>query len=56
MSMIPLKSKTDSRILLASDLDQTLSFNDSSYVLWDLLGIRYPFCTFGPPSVSIGTS
>src|SRR5690242_16438361 len=26
--------------LLASDFDQTLSFNDSGYVLCDLLGIR----------------
>jgi hypothetical protein len=26
--------------LLASDFDQTLSFNDSGYLLCDLLGIR----------------
>ena len=26
--------------LLASDFNQTLSFNDSGYVVWDLLGIR----------------
>ena len=26
--------------LLASDFDQTLSFNDSGYVLCELLGIR----------------
>ena len=53
-----MKSKplNDSPYLLASDFDQTLSFNDSGYVLWDLLGIRDPFCTLGPPSVSIGTS
>jgi len=42
--MIPMKSEAllENRFsyLLASDFDQTLSFNDSSYVLCDLLGIR----------------
>ena len=28
------------RYLVASDFDQTLSFNDSGYVLCELLGIR----------------
>jgi hypothetical protein len=32
--------------LLASDFDQTLSFNDFGYVLWDLLGIRGSFLHF----------
>jgi hypothetical protein len=41
MSIIPLKSKppfeSGLSYLLASDFDQTLSFNDSGYVLCDLL-------------------
>ena len=41
MSMIPVKSKplfeNGFRYLLVSDFDQTLSFNDSGYVLCDLL-------------------
>ena len=57
--MIPVKTKplleNGFSYLLASDFDQTLSFSDSGYVLWDLLGIRDPFCIFGPTSVSIGT-
>jgi len=40
--------------VLASDFDQTLSFNDSGYVLWDLLGIRGSFLHFRYPSVSVG--
>ena len=39
-----MKSKTPFEngfsYLLASDFDQTLSFNDSGYVLCDLLGIH----------------
>lgn len=42
--MIPMKSEPlpENRFsyLLASDFDQTLSFNDSGYVLCDLLGIH----------------
>ena len=42
--MIPMKSEAllENRFsyLLASDFDQTLSFNDSGYVLCDLLGIH----------------
>jgi hypothetical protein len=42
--MIPMKSEPllENRVsyLLASDFDQTLSFNDSSYVLCDLFGIH----------------
>ena len=41
MSIIPMKSKplfeNGFSYLLASDFDQTLSFNDSGYVLWDRL-------------------
>ncbi len=40
--------------LLASDFDQTLSFNDSGYAQWDLLGIRGSFLHFWYPSVSVG--
>ena len=42
--MIPMKSEPllENRFsyLLASDFDQTLSFNDSGYVSCDLLGTR----------------
>ena len=58
MSIIPMKSKplfeNEFSYVLASDFDQTLSFNDSGYVLWDLLGIRGSFLHFRYPSVSVG--
>ena len=44
MSIIPVKSKpvfeNGFSYLLVSDFDQTLSFNDSGYVLCELLGMR----------------
>jgi hypothetical protein len=44
MSIIPMKSKPPFEngfsYLLASDFDQTLSFNDPGYVSCDLLGIH----------------
>ena len=44
LSIIPMKSKPPFEngvsYLLASDFHQTLSFNDPSYVLCDLLGIH----------------
>ena len=36
---IPNKDSLKKRFVLASDFDQTLSFNDSGYVLGELLGI-----------------
>ncbi len=39
IAMIPTETPQKKRYILASDFDQTLSFNDSGYVLSDLLGI-----------------
>lgn len=39
IAMIPTETPQKKRFILASDFDQTLSFNDSGYVLSDLLGI-----------------
>ena len=38
-SLVKDKGSPKRRYILASDFDQTLSFNDSGYVLAELLGI-----------------